>query len=578
MVTDESRLRLLLYKWALKNALDHGGRAQEKPVIAKVVAEDPGAKVAMSFLLREVKAVVERVNAMSLEEIAQALSEIDPSLLTERRAREERRTLPPLPNAVKGNVVTRLPPEPSGFMHIGHALSGLLNYLYKEMYGGKLWLRFEDTDPRKVRPEYYDSYRDGYSWVGIRWDHEKNNSDDMELFYEHARRLIEEGKAYACTCDRERMRRLRAEGVECEHRSREREWHLEMWDGMLSGRFGEGEVSLRLMGDMRSANTTLRDPVIMRIVDHPHPLKGDRYHVWPTYDFAVSIEDAVCGVTHVLRTSEFALRNELQDLIRSYLGMPNPTYVEYERFEFEGTPVARREIRALIEKGVIGGWDDPRLATVAAIRRRGIVPEALREFVLRYVAMTQSRKVYSWELLHAINRRLIDGTTPRMFFVDGPALLKLRGFEPVEVELPLHPEGHMGTRKIRASGELYVRFQDLLEVGVGGVLRLKHLANVRVLEIGDGRALGEALPGPPEPGMRVVQWVPVESAVPVRVLVPGPLFGPDGAFNEESLRVVEGYAERNVLNLKRGDRVQFERFGYCVRDSDEEPVFVFTHR
>ncbi|MEM0455530.1 MAG: glutamate--tRNA ligase family protein, partial [Nitrososphaerota archaeon] len=345
------------------------------------------------------------------------------------------------------------------------------------------------------------------------------------LFYEHARRLIEEGKAYACTCDRERMRRLRAEGVECEHRSREREWHLEMWDGMLSGRFGEGEVSLRLMGDMRSANTTLRDPVIMRIVDHPHPLKGDRYHVWPTYDFAVSIEDAVCGVTHVLRTSEFALRNELQDLIRSYLGMPNPTYVEYERFEFEGTPVARREIRALIEKGVIGGWDDPRLATVAAIRRRGIVPEALREFVLRYVAMTQSRKVYSWELLHAINRRLIDGTTPRMFFVDGPALLKLRGFEPVEVELPLHPEGHMGTRKIR-----------------------------------------------------VVQWVPVESAVPVRVLVPGPLFGPDGAFNEESLRVVEGYAERNVLNLKRGDRVQFERFGYCVRDSDEEPVFVFTHR
>jgi glutamyl-tRNA synthetase len=577
MRDQESRLRLLLYKWALKNALDHGGKAQEKPVIAKVVAEDPGAKAAMSFLLQEVKAVVERVNAMGLEEIAQALSEIDPSLLAERRTKEERRTLPPLPNAVKGAVVTRLPPEPSGYMHIGHALSGLLNYLYKEMYGGKLWLRFEDTDPRKVKPEYYDSYREGYSWVGIRWDHEKNNSDDMELFYDYARRLIESGKAYACTCERERMRKLRAEGVECEHRSREREWHLEMWDRMLSGRFGEGEVSLRLVGDMRSSNTTLRDPVIMRIVDHPHPLKGDRYRVWPTYDFAVSIEDAICGVTHVLRTSEFMLRDELQDLIRSYLGLPNPTYVEYERFEFEGTPVARREIRALIEKGVIKGWDDPRLATVVAIRRRGIVPEALREFVTRYVAMTQSRKVYSWDLLYAINRRLIDRETPRMFFVDDPVKLTLLNLEPVEVEIPLHPEGHMGFRRLRASKEVYVRRQDLLEVGAGGRLRLKHLANARVLRLEDGRAVGEVSPGPPEPGMRVVQWVPVESAVPTRVLVPGPIFRPDGSFNEESLKTVEGYAEQNVLNLKKGERVQFERFGYCVKDSEAEPVFVFTH-
>ena len=197
---------------------------------------------------------------------------------------------------------------------------------------------------------------------------------------------------------------------------------------------------------------------------------------------------------------------------------------------------------------------------------------------MRYVALTQSRKVYSWDLLYAINRRLIDRDTPRMFFVDDPIKLTLLNLEPVEVEVPLHPEGHMGFRRLRASGEVYVRRQDVVEVGAGGRLRLKHLANVRVLRLEDGIAVGEVLPGPPEPGMRVVQWVPVESAVPTRVLVPGPTFKRDGSFNEESLRTVEGYAEQGVLGLKKGDRVQFERFGYCVRDSEADPVFVFTHR
>lgn len=569
-------VRQLIYKWALKNAHDHGGSAQEKAVISKVIAERPDLKASIAVLLGLVREVVGRVNSMSPDAIAQALSELAPELMVERKV-EAKRRLPPLPNAVPGNVVTRLPPEPSGYMHIGHALSGLLNYLYKEMYGGKVWLRFEDTDPRKVRPEYYDSYRDGYSWAGIKWDHEKCNSDDMELFYRYAAELIESGKAYACACSRETVRRLRSEGVPCEHRAQPVEVNMELWEGMLEGRFSEGEVSLRLVGDMASTNTTLRDPVIMRIVEKPHPLKGDRYRVWPTYDFAASVEDAICGVTHVLRTSEFMLRDELQDLIRSYLSMPNPTYVEYERFEFEGTPVSRREIRSLIERGVVSGWDDPRLATIASIRRRGIVPEALREFVERYVALTQSRKVYSWDLLYAINRRLIDDRAPRMFFVKDPVRLRLEGAGVLEVDVPLHPNGRLGARRLRVSGEVYVPAEDVRTVGPGGALRLKFLGNVTLRSVSDGDAEGVLDVAPPSPGLRVIQWVPVEEAVSVKVLIPGPLLNPDGTLNESSLEVVEGVAERAVSSLEVGTHVQFERFGYCVKDRSPN-AFVMAHR
>jgi len=230
--------------------------------------------------------------------------------------------------------------------------------------------------------------------------------------------------------------------------------------------------------------------VLLRIVNHSHPLCGDKYIVWPTYDFAVSIEDALCGVTHVLRTSEFRLRDELQDLIRSYLGLPNPLYVEYSRFEFEGTPVAKREIRELMARGVVKGWDDPRLATVMAVRRRGIVPEALREFVMRYTALTTSKKEYSWDLLYAINRRIIDPVSPRLFFVPEPVRLILRGLEEKVVEAPLHPAAEMGRRKLRAASQLYISRRDADRLRAGDRLRLKYLANITDRREGRGLRLG----------------------------------------------------------------------------------------
>jgi len=573
MVSREDVRRAAL-KWALKNAIDHGGRAQVGPVVSKVMGELPQARSAAAAVVEAAREAVEWVNSLDRQAQEAALSEVAPSLLSEAPRRPAERLLPDLPGAAAGAVVLRLPPEPSGHMHLGHAFHGIVNHLYRERYRGFLWLRFEDTNPRKVRLEYYDSYREGYAWCGVRWDAEKNNSDDMERYYEYAERLIGAGHLYVCSCSRDEMARRRAEGVACSHRSMDASWHLERWDEMVSGALAEGEAVVRLAGDPGSSNTALRDPVLFRIVDHPHPLRGDRYIVWPTYDFAAAVQDALCGVTHVLRTSEFMLRDELQDMIRGMLGLRSPVYVEYSRFEFEGTPLSRRVIRGLIEQGVVGGWDDPRLGTVAAARRRGIVPEALREFVKSYVALTPSRKVYSWDLLYAINRRAVDPRAPRLFFAPDPRPIIVRGVGQRRVEAPLHPSAGLGVRTIEAGEELYIAGSDAEALRPGDRLRLKYLTNVRVLAASGGAIVCEAEGGGPEPGLRVVQWVPPSGSW-IQVLVPGALFR-GGEPDRGSLTRVEGLVEPHEAAIQAGTIVQFERFGYCVKDGPG--VYIFTHR
>jgi glutamyl-tRNA synthetase len=572
MVNVEEVRRAAL-RWALKNALDHGGRAQAGPVISKVFAELPQAREIVGEVVSLAKEVVEWVNGLDRAAQEAALSELAPELLQPPKKRVEERALPDLPGAVEGAVVLRLPPEPSGYMHLGHAFHGIVNYLYKEKYRGFLWLRFEDTNPRKVRAEYYDSYRDGYRWCGVRWDAEKNNSDDMELYYQYAQKLISSGHLYVCTCSREEMSEQRARGYSCSHRSMDTSWHLEQWDRMLEGRYREGEAAVRFAGDPAASNTALRDPVLLRIVEHPHPLKGDRYLVWPTYDLAVAIQDAVCGVTHVLRTAEFMFRDELQDMIRERLGLKNPVYVEYSRFEFEGTPLSRRRIRELIEKGMVEGWDDPRLGTVSAARRRGIAPESLQIFVRSYVALTPSRKEYSWDLLYAINRRVVDAETPRLFFAPNPVPVEVRGLTKRVVKAPLHPSTDLGWREIEARERLYIPRDDAACLRVGDRVRLKYLTNLRVTDAGGEMLVAECEDGGPEPGLRVIQWVP-EGSRRVRVLVPKPLFRGEEIV-EDSLTIVEGLAEPYEASLTIRSRVQFERFGYCVKDSED--TYILTH-
>ena len=563
MVADSPDAELLeaIEKAALVNAVKHEGKAEVGAVIGRVLAEMPELKAKAGMISKESAAAAKRVNSLTLDAQRRLLAEKFPDAI-EGQQKQGRVGLPPLPNAVKGKTAFRLPPEPSGFMTIGHAMAFTINYLYKEQYDGKLWLRFEDTNPRKVQPRYYDSFRRGIAWLGIECDHEKNVSDDMEVIYASGRKLVEQGSAYACSCDEAKVKRLRFDGVACEHRSSPVEENLKVWDELLSKKHKEGSYVIRFKGDMQSPNYSLRDTNLFRVIAQPHPLTGERYTLWPTYDLANAVEDEICGITHVLRSSEF--RNELQQLIRDALKFRKLEVIQFSRFNFKGTPVSKRLLRPLVEKKVVSGWDDPRMPTVDGLKRRGIVPQAIREFTLQ-VGYTKTEHEYDWSILLSVNRKILDPISKRLFFVPDPVPLEVEGAPRRKAEIPFHPQKDLGTRAVETAGEFFVSAGDVRGVEKGAAFRLMELYNVELVSPAPrpvARYAGDEL----KPNTRKFQWVTKDHSE-VIVTVPGELFLEGDVYNKESLKEVKGFAEGAVSLLHEGDIVQFPRFWFCRMDS-----------
>jgi glutamyl-tRNA synthetase len=559
--------RSSMEKYALQNAVRHGGKAEVGAVVSKVLGDVPALRANAKEVARVSAEVVRGVNALTIQQQEQSLKEKYPEALQEHK-QEQRVGLPPLDDAVKGSFVVRLPPEPSGYMTIGHAMAGTINDIYRQMYDGKLWLRFEDTNPRKVQKRYYESFRRGYSWLGIKWDHEKNVSSDVELLYEHIQDLLEAGTAYACACAPEKMKKLRFDGIACEHRAQSVEKNLAIWDEMLARKHKEGTYVIRLKGDLSSLDYSLRDPNIARIIDYPHPLTGDKYIVWPTYDFEVVVEDQVCSVTHVLRSSEFHVG--LQELIRSHLGFPAVSLKQFSRFNFKGTPVSKRLLRPLVEQKLVTGWDDPRMPTVDGIIRRGILPAAIRQFTVE-VGYTKSEHVYDWSLLFAVNRKILDPVTKRFYFVPDPVKLTVQGAPARDVTIPYHPLEKLGERTISTAGEFFVPSADVAAMAEGQVFRMIELYNVELTSKGPDWAVGRFAGDGMVQGSRKLQWV-VPGTPTIQVLEPGELYREDGTFNAESLKTRFGYVERSFQELKEGEIVQFPRYGFVRVDGPDRCV------
>ncbi len=561
--------RSSMEKYALQNASRHGGKAEVGAVVSKVLGDSPALRSIAKDVARASAGVVRSVNALTLQQQEQMLKEKYPEAVQEHK-QEQRVGLAPLEGAVKGSFVVRLPPEPSGFMHIGHAMAGTINDVYREMYDGKLWLRFEDTNPRKVQKRYYESFRKGYTWLGIKWDYEKNVSSDVEFLYQHIQDLIEAGSAYACSCDLERMKKLRFEGTACEHRAQTVEKNISIWSEMLARKHKEGTYVIRLKGDLASLDYSLRDPNIARVIDYPHPITGEKFIVWPTYDFEVVVEDQLCTVTHVLRSSEFHVG--LQELIRKMLGFPEIRVTQFSRFNFKGTPVQKRLLRPLVEEKLVEGWDDPRMPTIEGVIRRGILPGAIRQFTTE-VGYTKSEHTFDWSLLFAVNRKMLDPITRRVYFVPDPVKLRVEGAPDRRVTIPFHPLEKLGERSLATDGRFFVPSGDVGKMTEGQVFRLMELYNVRLVS----KAPGEDVVGHYEgeemvQDTRKLQWVVQEDSHGVEVLEPSELYNEDGSFNKDSLKTRLGVAESAFDRLKEGDIVQFPRYGFVRVDAPSRCV------
>jgi len=550
-------------KHALLNAVKFDGKADLKAVIGKVMSE---AKGNAREIIPVIKRAVDEVNGLTLTE---QMDEMERLGITAEEKKKEEKGLPPLPHAEKGRVVTRFPPEPNGYLHIGHAKAAVVDYEYARMYDGTFILRFDDTNPANEAEEFYEAQKEDLRWLGVEWDREYRTSDNLPAHYELAEKLVKDGNAYVCTCSSETIGRNRRAGRECNCR---KSMTVEKWKEFFS--MEEGSAVLRLKGDMKSANTAMRDPTLFRIIDEPHPVHGRKYRVWPTYDFTGAVEDSLSGVTHPFRTKEYELRDEVYFYILDLLGLRKPHLLEFARLSVEGMPVSKRKIKPLIENGQVEGWDDPRLPTLRGLKRRGILPEAIRKFVLSQ-GISKAESIVTFDQVEAINRKILDGTARRYFFVSEPVEVIVRDAPEKEVTLKHHPSQDLGFRKIKTSGTFFISGDDASGMGKGEIFRLKDLYNVKVVEKGDkmvGKFAGESL----VPDTKKIQWVTPEH-VKMEVLVPGNLFTGD-RFNTDSLKIVEGYTEQSITDAKDGEIVQFERFGFVRIEKDGEMKGIMAHK
>lgn len=517
-----------------------------------------------------------------------------------------------------GNRVhTRFPPEPNGYLHLGHAKSICLNFGVAREFGGLCNLRFDDTNPTKEETEYVDSIREDVRWLGGVWDdREFYASDYFEKLYDYAEQLIKMGKAYVDDLSAEEIREYRGTltepGRESPWRNRGVDENLDLFRRMRAGEFGDGQKVLRAKIDMTSPNVVMRDPTLYRIRHAEHHRTGNKWCIYPMYDYTHCLSDSIEGITHSLCTLEFINNRELYDWVLETLGAYRPQQIEFARLNVTYTVLSKRKLIQLVKEGHVTGWDDPRMPTLSGMRRRGIPPEALREFCSR-IGLARADSTVEYSMLEFCVREYLNEHTPRVMAVLDPVKVVIENYPVGQVEefdMPYHPEdASYGSRKVPFSRELYIERDDFrleppkkfhrLAPGAEVRLRYAYFITCREAVLDDAGNVvelrcvydPESKGGQSPDGRKVkgtIHWVSAAHAIPAEVRLYDQLFAvenpnaaPEGKtfldnLNPESLTKVEALLEPALATFKAGDKMQFERLGYYCKDKDStdaKPVF-----
>lgn len=534
-----------------------------------------------------------------------------------------------------GQVVTRFPPEPNGYLHIGHAKSICLNFGIAQEFTGQTNLRFDDTNPTKEDLSYVKAIQEDVSWLGFEWAHKRHASDYFEVFYRCAVKLVKQGQAFVCDLNAEQVREYRGTltepGRPSPYRERGVEENLDLLERMRKGEFEDGSRTLRAKIDMSAGNMNLRDPAIYRVRKVPHQNTGDAWCIYPMYDFAHGLSDAIEGITHSLCTLEFEDHRPLYDWFLDQLDMPNdawlteplkeknlwlqpsrPQQIEFSRLNLDFTVLSKRRLIQLVEENHVNGWDDPRLPTLAGIRRRGYTPESIRTFC-EEVGVTKSVSIIPMGVLENTLRDDMNQRAPRAMAVLKPLKVVLTNYPEDQEELmdaAVHPQNpDMGQRQVPFTRELYIEQDDFSEnppgkyrrLKPGGEVRLRHGYIIKYQDVVKNDAgdvvevhctydpdTRSGLPGASRKVKGTIHWVSAKHAVTADVRLYDRLFteaNPLGDkerdfkefINPESLvEVQNAMVEPHLAQAETGDFFQFERQGYFVLDPDssaERPVF-----
>ena len=516
-----------------------------------------------------------------------------------------------------GEVVTRFPPEPNGYLHIGHAKSMCLNFGLAEEYGGRCHMRFDDTNPAKEEEEYVDSILEDVRWLGWDWgEHLYFASDHFDKLHDFALDLIRKGKAYVDDLDQEQIRKYRGTltepGVESPYRDRPVEENLALFRGMKDGEFEEGSRVLRAKIDMASGNINMRDPVLYRILKTPHHRTGEEWVVYPMYDFAHGQSDSIEGVTQSICTMEYEDHRPLYDWFLDELDVYHPQQIEFARLNLSNTVLSKRKLVQLVQEGRVSGWDDPRMPTLAGLRRRGYTPESIRSFC-EQVGVAKRQNVIDIAMLEHAIRDDLNARANRVLAVLRPLKVVIENYPEGQVEYldavnnPEDPGA--GTRKIPFSRELYVERDDFMEdpprkffrLAPGREVRLRYgyfVTCTGVLKDAAGEVVElrctydpETRGGQAPDGRRVrgtIHWVSAQHAPDAEVRLYEHLFTserPDDdddfmtTLNPSSLEVVQGAkVEPGLADAQQGERFQFERLGYFAVDPDSQPGALVFNR
>jgi len=584
MSVDESlleRVREVAYKHALLNAYKHNGKADVKPVISKIIAEIPEIRNRVREILDIVKSIVEEVNKLTLEEQERIIKSNWPELLEEKK-REEEKKLPPLKDAEIGKVVTRFAPNPDYTIHLGNARPALLSYWYAEMYKGKMILRFEDTDPRikAPYPEAYEAIKEDLKWLGIKWDEEYIQSMRLPVFYDVLRKLIERRGAYVDKCSDKEFKKFRNAGKACPHRNTSVEENLEELDKVLEGHYSEGEAVIRVKTDIEHPDPSVRDWVAFRVIDTsktPHPVVGDKYILWPTYNFAAAVDDHLMGVTHILRAKEHVSNTIKQKYLYDHLGWEYPVTIHFGRLSLEEAILSKSKMRKMILEYGLEPYTDPRFGTLSGLRRRGIVKEAIWEVVKQVGVKAVDAKI-SYANLAAINRAIIDKIAKRFMAVKDPVPLMLELDREVKAVIPRHPSLSEKKEYVLQPGKhiIYISASDF-NILEKNEVRLLGFVNIKLRElVAYGSTIAfkvEVTSYSPEEAkyqkLPIIQWVEKNHATEVELLTPR------GTTLEKHTLLAEG----DLINIELDSIVQFYRIGFARIDSVEKDkvTCIFAH-